>query len=126
MGRFSDKLNHIIFKLNLKFVFEWELLKENTMNIQRRMRQAIHEQKYRISSHANEEMANDFLVAADIENIILYGKITKKFTRDPRGVRYKVCGDTLDCRRGAVVCRFLLSSDLLIITAYVEKTIKEV
>ena len=36
-----------------------------------RMRQAIREQRYRISAHANDEMADDFLVAADIENIIL-------------------------------------------------------
>ena len=91
------------------------------MNILQRMRQAIREQRYRISSHANEEMANDFLVAADIEKIILTGKIATKFTKDPRGIRYEVCGDTLDYRRGYVVCRFLLSGILLIITAYVEK-----
>ena len=51
------------------------------------MRQAIREQRYRISSHANEEMANDFLVAADIEKIILTGKIATKFTKYPRGIR---------------------------------------
>jgi hypothetical protein len=87
----------------------------------RRMRQAIREQRYRISSHANDEMADDFLVAADIENIILTGEITRKFTHDPRGTRYEVFGDTLDYRRAYVVCRFLLSGVLLIITAYVEE-----
>ena len=58
------------------------------MNTLQRMRHAIREQRYRISSHANEEMANDFLVVADIENIILTGKIITKLTRDPRGMRY--------------------------------------
>ena len=66
-------------------------------------------------------MADDFLVAADIENFILTGEITRKFTHDPRGTRYEVLGDTLDYRRAYVLCRFLLSDVLLIITAYVEK-----
>ena len=91
------------------------------MDVLRRMRQAIREQRYRISSHANHEMADDFLVAADIENIILTGEITRRFARDPRGSRYEVLGDTVDYRRAYVVCRFLLSGVLLIITAYVEE-----
>ena len=91
------------------------------MDVLRRMRQAISEQRYRISSHASDEMADDFLVVADVENIILTGKITRKFTHDQRGTRYKVLGDTVDYRRAYVVCRFLLSGILLIITAYAEE-----
>ena len=91
------------------------------MDALRRMRQAIREQRYRISSHANDEMADDFLVVADIENIILTGEIARKFTHDPRGTRYEVLGDTVDYHRAYVVCRFLLSGVLLIITAYVEE-----
>ncbi len=91
------------------------------MEVLRRMRRAIRRQRYRISSHANEEMANDFLVAADIENIISTGEITRRFTHDPRGTRYEVLGNTVDYRRAYVVCRFLLSGVLLIITAYVEE-----
>ena len=64
-------------------------------------------------------MADDFLESADIEQIILTGKIVQKFTHDLRGVRYEVLGDTTDGRRGYVVCRFLSSGTLLIITAYV-------
>ena len=82
------------------------------------MRRIIHEQRYRISSHANEEMSDDDLVAEDIECVILTGDITRRFARDPRGVRYEVAGDTRDGRRACVVCRFLLSGVLLIITAY--------
>jgi hypothetical protein len=85
------------------------------------IRQAIREQEYRISSHANEEMSNDELEAKDIESIVLTGRIAKKFTRDPRGTRYEIVGDTTDGRRAYVVCRFLPSGMLLIITAYGEE-----
>jgi len=91
------------------------------MDVLRRMRRAIRRQRYRISSHANAEMSDDLLLAADIEKIILTGEITRKFTHDPRGARYEVLGDTIDYRRAYVVCRFLLSGVLLIITAYVEE-----
>lgn len=91
------------------------------MRVLQRIRQAIREQKYRISSHANEEMSEDGLEAKDIESIILTGKVTRKFTRDPRGTRYEVFGDTTDARRAYVVCRFLPSGVLLIITAYMEE-----
>ncbi len=91
------------------------------MQMLQRMRQAIREQQYRISGHANEEMSEDGFEAEDIESIILTGQITGRFTRDPRGTRYEVTGDATDGRRACVVCRFLPSSVLLIITVYVEK-----
>jgi len=84
-----------------------------------RIRWAIREQRYRISSHANDEMADDSLVADDVEKIILTGLIAQRFTRDPRGRRYAILGATIDRRSAYVVCRFLLSGVLLIITAYV-------
>ncbi len=85
------------------------------------MRQAVREQQYRISSHANEEMSEDDLVVEDIESVILTGEIVRRFTRDPRGTRYEVIGDTMDGRRACVVCRFLPSTALLIITAYAQE-----
>ena len=85
-----------------------------------KIRQAIREERYRISSHGNEEMSDDDLEAADVEQVVLTGKVARKFTRDPRGTRYEVLGDTTDGRRGYVVCRFLPSARLLVITAYVE------
>ncbi len=91
------------------------------MRALQRMRQAIRDQRYRISAHANEEMSEDDLVAEDVESIILSGQIVRRFTRDPRGTRYEVAGKTTDGRRAQVICRFLpLSGVLLIITAYVE------
>ena len=86
-----------------------------------RMRKAIREQRYRISSHANEEMAEDDLMAEDLESIVLTGQIARKFTKDPRGTRYEVVGETAEGRQGCIVCRFLSSGVFLIITAYVEE-----
>jgi hypothetical protein len=63
-------------------------------------------------------MSEDNLVAEDIENVILSGGIMRKFTRDPRGTRYEIVGDTTDGRRARAVCRFLPSDMLLVITAY--------
>ena len=88
------------------------------MGALQRIQRAIREQRYRISSHANEEMSEDNLVTEDVENVILRGRIMRKFTRDPRGTRYEVVGDTRDGRRARVVCRFLTSGMLLVITAY--------
>ncbi len=88
------------------------------MNLLQRMQRAISEETYRVSSHANEEMAEDSLLIADLEHIINTGKIVQKFTQDPRGKRYVVLGYTPEHRQAYVVCRFLLSGELLIITAY--------
>ena len=88
------------------------------MRVLQRIQRAIREQRYRISSHANEEMSEDNLVTEDVENVILRGQIMRKFTRDPRGTRYEVAGDTGDGRCARVVCRFLPSGVLLVITAY--------
>jgi hypothetical protein len=76
---------------------------------------------YRISSHANDEMSDDELEVKDIENIIFTGKIAHKFTNDPRGNRYEIGGDAMDGRHAYVVCRFLISGILLVITAYAEE-----
>ena len=91
------------------------------MRALQRIQRAIREQRYRISSHANEEMSEDNLVAKDVENVILRGRVIRKFTRDPRGTRYEIAGYTADGRRARVVCRFLLSGMLLIITAYEDR-----
>jgi hypothetical protein len=91
------------------------------MRVLQRIRQAIQAQRYRLSSHANEEMSEDDLEAQDIEQIILTGRVTRRFTRDPRGTRYEVGGAATDGRRASVVCRFLPSGMLLIITAYAQE-----
>lgn len=84
----------------------------------KRIREAVRRENYRISNHANEEMANDDLLAVDVERIILTGRIFRRYSRDPRGTRHEIHGQTTDGRKAAVVCRFLPSNILLIITAY--------
>ena len=84
-----------------------------------RIRQAIREQRYRISAHANEEMSEDDLLAEDVENTILTGEVRRRYTHDPRGTRYEIVGETMDGREAHVICRFLVSGVLNIITAYV-------
>ncbi len=60
----------------------------------------------------------DGLQLDDVESVVVTGRIEREFTNDPRGARYEVIGDTADGRRAGVVCRFLPSGILLIITAY--------
>ena len=83
-----------------------------------RVRRAIQEQRYRISGHANDEMDEDGLFVEDIESVVLTGRIERKLTDDLRGMRYEIRGETFDGRRGSVVCRFLPSRTLLVITAW--------
>lgn len=83
-----------------------------------RIRQKIIGRAYYLSSHAEEEMANDFFERADVENAILKGRIEKKMTHDERGTRYRVEGPARDDRIMHVICRFREDSNLLIITVY--------
>jgi len=83
------------------------------------IKQRVVAQEYAISSHANEEMSDDELTAADVEQALLSGKIRKRFTKDPRGTRYEVVGQSLDGRQVAVVCRLLATGWLRIMTVYV-------
>jgi hypothetical protein len=84
-----------------------------------RMREAIRQQRYRISTHANEEMSEDDLEAVDVEQAILTGHIARRFTHDPRGTKYEILGQTTDGRHAGVVCRWLPCGILLVITVYI-------
>ena len=76
------------------------------MRVIDRIRQKINKEEYEFTiPHFFEEMAADDLEFADIKRIIETGRIQKKFTRDPRGTRYKVTGRSLDNREVAVICR---------------------
>lgn len=91
-----------------------------TMEPSKRIRQAVEQKRYRISSHAIDEMADDLLILEDVKRVLLTGTIAHKYTHDPRGVRFVVTGKATDNRQTYVVCRFLMSGVLLVITAYVE------
>ncbi len=68
--------------------------------------------------HFFEEMANDDLLFADIENAVTTGRIRQRFRNDPRGTRYEIVGTTTDAREVAVICRLKETGKLLFITTY--------
>jgi len=83
------------------------------------IREKVQSQQYEFAiPHFFEEMANDDLIFADIEMVIATGRIRRRFTRDPRGVRYEVVGAATDGRRVAIICRLKETGKLLFITTY--------
>ena len=57
-----------------------------------KIREKIHRRDYYLSSHAEEEMAEDAFERPDVENAILCGFVDKKMTHDARGTRYRTPG----------------------------------
>lgn len=69
--------------------------------------------------HALEEMDEDGLTDADVRQALLQGRAVNKLTDDPRGIRFVVRGTPKgDGIEIAVICRFLPSGLLRIITLY--------
>jgi hypothetical protein len=83
-----------------------------------KIRETIRNRNYYLSSHAEEEMAEDEFERVDVENAILKGLVQKKLTHDPRGTRYRVEGPANDGRLMHVLCRFKEGGPLVIITVY--------
>lgn len=83
-----------------------------------RLRNKIRDRDYYVSSHAEDEMAEDGFERADVENAILRGFIEKKLTHYPRGTRYRVEGPAHDGRLMHVLCRFQETGSLILITVY--------
>jgi len=86
-----------------------------------RIRRKVRSRDYYLSSHAEEEMAEDGFDRPDVENAILRGFVEKKLTRDPRGTRYRIEGPARDGRLMNVVCRGHESGSLIIITVYAKE-----
>jgi hypothetical protein len=85
----------------------------------KRIRRAVREDRYQFSSHALEEMDEDSLTEEDIRWVILHGAVVAELTDDPRGIRFVVLGKPgQDDDDVEVVCRFLPSGMLRIITVY--------
>jgi len=84
----------------------------------RRIRLAVTEGRYLYSDHALEEMDDDRLLESDVVDVIMKGKLVAKLTSDPRGLRFVIRGTTVEADEIEVVCRFLSSGILRIITVY--------
>ncbi len=63
-------------------------------------------------------MADDDLIFGDIEMAIACGRVRRRFSHEPRGIRYEVVGPATDGREIAVICRLKDSGKLLFITTY--------
>jgi hypothetical protein len=84
-----------------------------------RIRNAILDQRYTLTEHAYNEMAEDNLDVLDLEAAILTGEIDQVLTRDPRGTRYVVIGTATDQNTPVgVVVRFVEHDQLLVLTVY--------
>ena len=77
--------------------------------------------KYELTQHAKDEAAEDELDVEDIENIVLFGKIARTLTKDPRGKRYVILGLSARKNEAEVVCRILPSGKMRIITVYLKR-----
>ena len=84
-----------------------------------RIREAVRTQRYDITKHAVDEMAEDGLDIVDLETAILNGRITKTERDDVRGVRYTIQGVAADgVTPVGSAGRFTETGRYLIITAY--------
>jgi len=86
------------------------------------IQEKIRKRDFYLSSHAEEEMAEDGFERSDMENAILTGFLQKKLTHDPRGTRYRVEGASIDGRFMQILCRFKEGGSLVIITVYKKET----
>lgn len=85
----------------------------------RRIRLATSEGRLEFSGHALEEMDEDDLDEADVCEVLMRGTIIETLTADPRGTRFVVSGQALDQETQVeVICRFLSTGILRIITVY--------
>ena len=85
----------------------------------KRIRQVIRAGRYQFTTHALEEMDSDNLIEEEVRAVVLRGTLAATLTDDPRGIRFVVRGTPPgEDREVEVVCRFLPSGLLRIITAY--------
>lgn len=84
----------------------------------RDIRERIRTKNYEFTGHAEEEREDDDLSVSDLRGVLLTGRVIRILTDDPRGNRHVVRGKTQDEREIEVVCRFLASEKLRILTVY--------
>ena len=83
-----------------------------------RIRATVKSGNLKLTQHAFEEAAEDFFGVSDVEHVLMYGKIVKKYTHDPRGSRFEVHGPAEDGRMMFVVCRFTSPTSLRVMTVF--------
>ena len=91
------------------------------MTVLTRIRAAVRDGRYEVTDHAKQEAEADEFDPTDVRHAVLEGELVRRYTRDPRGARYKLFGPALDGRMMYVVCRFNEFGDLRILTVYAEE-----
>jgi hypothetical protein len=85
-----------------------------------RIQALVAQQRYRLSTHADEERVADQLTAYDIEAAILSGSITERQRDHDSGEwKYVIIGSTVDGRPLDIVAKIVQNDWVLIITVYV-------
>jgi hypothetical protein len=85
------------------------------------LRERIRTRHYHITAHADEEMANDDLLAVDLESVILTGEIVERQRDQETGeVKYCVHGNTLDGDAAIVVVKLGPKGKLFFVTIFLE------
>jgi hypothetical protein len=86
----------------------------------RRIRRAAREERYEFTQHAVEEMDEDDLTDAEVREVLLRGHVIRELSDDARGERFVLRGRPRGREQAEVevVCRFLCSERLRIITVY--------
>src|SRR5260370_34041340 len=84
---------------------------------------AVLADQFEFTRHALDEMDDDELTETDVRQALLSGKVVAELTDDPRGTRYVVRRTLRRTRRDhgdqiEVICRFLPSGYLRVITVY--------
>lgn len=88
------------------------------MTILTRIKTAVRDGNYEITDHAIEEAEADNFGPLDVQHAILQGDLIRRYTHDPRGPRYKICGPAQDGRLMYIVCRFTEWRGVRIITVF--------
>lgn len=85
----------------------------------KKIRRVVWSGRYEFTSHALEEMDEDDVDESDVRHAILRGTLVATLGDDPRGERFVIRGKTRDGDLSIeVVCRFLPTGRLRIITVY--------
>ena len=90
-------------------------------SVLQRIRQAILEERYVFTTHAHDERRKDGFTVEDALHAILSGRMVKRLTRDVRGTRYCIEGQSRNGRWMHAICRFDELEEILIITVYAQR-----
>lgn len=86
----------------------------------KKIRNCIQSGRWEITIHADEEAQDDNVSISDVKHAIENGRIMKKYTHDPRGIRYKLLGETIDGRMLNIILKFNSLNEVKIIIVFIE------